>query len=94
MENLNNTAKMHKITLQNRKSCTMCGVKDVKAFDLNEIVLVTETGHLTIKGRDLHVGRLTLDRGEVDIDGQIDSLVYSDHAGPEKGESMLARWFR
>lgn len=94
MEDLSSNVKTHKISLQNRKSCTMCGVKDVKAFDLNEILLVTEAGHLTIKGQNLHIGRLTLDRGEVDIDGKIDSLVYADHGGPEKGESLLARWFR
>lgn len=94
MEDLNSTARMHKMTLQNRKSCTMCGVKDVKAFDLNEIVLVTEAGHLTIKGKDMHIGRLTLERGEVDIDGRIDSLVYTDNVGADKGESLLAKWFR
>ncbi len=94
MEDLNSTVKTHKISLQNRRTCTMSGVKDVKAFDLNEILLITEAGHLTIRGKDLHIGRLTLERGEVDIDGKIDSLVYTDHQGPEKGESLLAKWFR
>ncbi len=94
MEELNNTGKSHKISIQNRKGCTMSGVRDVKSFDLNEVLLVTEAGHLTVKGQNLHVGRLTLERGEVDIDGRIDSLIYSDNHGPEKGESLLAKWFR
>lgn len=72
----------------------MTGVKDVKAFDLNEIQLITEAGHLTIRGKDLHIGRLTLEKGEVDIDGKMDSLSYTDQQGLEKGESLLARWFR
>ena len=48
-----------------------------------------------IKGDDLHVNRLTLDKGEVDIDGKIDSFTYSDvAAGSAKGESLLSKLFR
>ena len=37
----------------------------------------------------------TLDKGEVDIDGRIDSFVYSDTAASgEKQESFLGRLFR
>lgn len=48
-----------------------------------------------IKGDDLHVNRLTLDKGEVDVDGKIDSLTYSEgSAGNAKGESLLSKLFR
>ena len=60
-----------------------------------EIVLETEQGMLMIRGNELHVNRLTLDKGEVDIDGRIDSFVYSDTAASgEKQESLLTRLFR
>ena len=60
-----------------------------------EIVLETEQGMLMIRGNELHVNRLTLDKGEVDIDGRIDSFVYSDTAASgEKQESFFARLFR
>ena len=50
---------------------------------------------LMIKGDDLHVSRLTLEKGEVDIDGKIDSFTYSDVAGAgHKNESLLSRLFR
>ena len=50
---------------------------------------------LMIKGDDLHVSRLTLDRGEVDVDGRIDSLTYSEvSGGVHKTESLLSRLFR
>ena len=61
----------------------------------NEILLETEQGMLMIKGNELHVSRLSLDKGEVDIDGRIDSLTYSETAGySAKGESLLARLFK
>ena len=96
MENFNNiNNKSHKITMTNRKTCMITGVKDVLSFDLNEVLLETEQGMLTMKGDDLHVSRLSLDQGEVDVDGRIDSLVYSEISSyGQKGESLFARLFR
>ena len=48
-----------------------------------------------IKGDDLHVNRLTLEKGEVDIDGRIDSFTYSEaSAHGAKGESFFNKLFR
>ena len=80
----------HKLTLQNRGS-----VKDVVAFDENQVVLDTELGLLTIKGKNLHMNRLTLEKGEADLEGQIDSLAYSSNESLHKsGESLFNRLFR
>ena len=88
-------SKAHKLTLSNRRTGTVTGVSDVISFDITEVLLETEQGMLMIKGDDLHVNRLTLDKGEVDIDGKIDSFTYSDvTAGGGKGESLLSRIFR
>ena len=88
-------AKSHRIVFNARKNGTITGVVDVLSFDLSEILLETEQGMLMIKGDDLHVNRLTLDKGEVDIDGKIDSFTYSDVAtSANKGESLLSRLFR
>ena len=95
MEDFNQTARMHKVTMSNRRTCTINGVNDVLSFDIHEILLETEQGMLMIKGDDLHVNRLTLDKGEVDVDGKIDSFTYSDAAmGAHKNESLLTRLFR
>ena len=96
MENLNSVSnKTHKITMTNRRMCLISGVKDVLSFDVHEVLLETEQGMLAMKGDDLHVSRLSLDLGEVDVDGRIDSLVYSEASGyGQKGESFLAKLFR
>ena len=54
----------------------MTGVLDVLSFDLNEILLETEQGMLMVKGTYLHVNRLTVEKGEVDLSGIIDSIAY------------------
>ena len=71
------------------------GVLDVLAFDLNEILLETEQGMLMVKGKDLHVNRLTLEKGEVDLSGHIDSIAYSDvqHMN-KKNETFFMKLFK
>ncbi|MED9904534.1 MAG: sporulation protein YabP [Lachnospiraceae bacterium] len=96
MEDLNSTNKrVHKIMLTNRRTCTINGVNDVLSFDIHEILLETDQGMLMLKGDDLHVNRLMLDKGEVDVDGKIDSLTYSESAGyGNKNESLLSKLFK
>ena len=96
MEDLNAAKqRTHKLMLTNRRTCTISGVCDVLSFDVKEVILETDQGMLMIKGNDLHVNRLSLDKGEVDIEGRIDSLTYSENAGYGKsGESFLAKLFK
>lgn len=85
----------HKIVISNRKNGVLNGVIDVLSFDVGEILLETELGMLMIKGNNLHVNRLTLEKGEIDIEGQIDSFTYSDVKSSSKhGESLLGRLFK
>ena len=96
MEDLNSVNKRaHKMVLSNRRTCNLTGVCDVLSFDVNEIILETDLGMLMIKGNELHVNRLTLEKGEVDVEGRIDSFTYSEQLGTAaKGESLLTRVFR
>ena len=79
----------HKLTLTNRKAGSFTGVVDVLSFDLNEILLETELGMLHVKGSNLHVNRLVLDKGEADIDGEVESMDYSQLPGAKKKSGSL-----
>ena len=85
----------HRVLLQGRKSAELTGIKEVVSFDAKEVVLNTTMGVLMIRGNDLFVKRLTVEKGEVDLEGQMDSFVYVDKSGKigEK-ESMVKRLFR
>lgn len=94
MEEIKNTGK-HSLAFAGRQNGTVTGVLDVISFDMNSVLLETTQGMLTVKGADLHVSRLNLDKGEVDIDGQVDSLVYSEvHQLHKKGTSFFGRLFQ
>ena len=87
--------KNHKLVVNNRKTSLVTGVIDVLSFDLNEVLLETEQGMMMVKGTDLHVNRLTLEKGEVDLSGNIDSISYSEvHAGVKQGENLFSKLFR
>ena len=48
---------------------------------------------LHIKGKDLHVNRLDLEKGEVDIDGQVDALNYSQVPKTGRQGSLFGKIF-
>ena len=87
--------RSHKLVVNNRKTSLVTGVLDVLSFDLNEILLETEQGMLMVKGSDLHVNRLSLEKGEVDLAGTIDSMSYSEvHAPGRQSANILSNLFR
>ena len=88
------TGASHRIELWDRNSGTVSGVSDVKSFDEKEILLFTEAGKLVIKGEQLHVKRLDLEKGEVDLEGKTDSMTYLSKISGKKEESLLKRMFR
>ena len=94
-DNTSINKKAHKLILNNRRCGNLTGVSDVLSFDENEIILETDQGMLMMKGKELHVSRLMLDKGEVDIDGRIDSVTYSEQGiRTERTESLLGRLFK
>ena len=87
--------KPHHITLMNRKNGSITGIKDVISFALNRILLEPQCGMVTVKGHDLHVSRLSVEKGEIDIDGTIDGIMYSDvSAHAKKSGAVFARLFK
>ncbi len=85
----------HSVIFNQRANGAITGVKDVISFDLTAILLETEYGMLTIKGHDLHVNRLSVEKGEIDISGTIDGFTYSDiNSYAKKSQSLLTRLFK
>ena len=86
--------KHHSFFMNDRKELQLSGVVDVKSFDEQEIVLENELGTLLLRGSGLHIGRLTLENGELDISGRVDSAIYTERKGGKGGESFWARLLR
>ena len=79
----------HKLMLERRHPGTITGVRDVTSFDEKEIRLVTEEGKLSVRGEGLHVKQLDLQKGEVELQGRIDQLVYLNKKQTGKWKKAL-----
>ena len=76
----NLSAAAHRLEISGREHLTISGVEDVERFDETGIVMSTAAGTLIVTGEDLHIGKLSLDGGELHVDGSIESLCYEDTA--------------
>ena len=81
----------HRLELDGRERLTVSGVDNVERFDENEIVMSTAAGMLLVTGEDLHIGKLSLDGGELHVTGRIDLLQYEDQL--RRGTGLLGRLF-
>ena len=82
--------KPHLLTLDNRSLLTLTGVEDVPGFDEQTITVRLCDCTLVVKGASLHISKLSLDSGDVIIDGTISSLQY---LGSSSG-SLRSRLFK
>ena len=83
----------HSLMLENRQNGRITGVKDIKSFDEKEILLFTQAGTLVIKGEQLHVKRLNLEKGEIDLEGRVDNLCYLSKNADNREKPLLRRLF-
>ncbi len=81
------------IFIKERKKIELKGVKKLDSFDKKEFLLDTTLGYLHVLGTDLSLGAMDLDKGELTIDGLINSLKYIDEPKENK-ESFLKRLFK
>lgn len=83
----------HNVIFEERKRLTISGVTDIESFDEQTVVVYCQTGELAIRGEGLHINRIDVDTGELNLEGvRIDSLVYSDNL-PSRG-GFFSKLFR
>lgn len=72
------TKRIHNIILENRSSLSLSGVTDVGSFDEQMIIVNTDVGELAIVGENLHISKLSIDTGDLAVEGMIARLSYTD----------------
>ncbi|MBQ4627428.1 MAG: sporulation protein YabP [Clostridia bacterium] len=84
----------HNIVLEGRRMLTVSGVSDVDSFDEETVVIFTELGELTVRGANLHINKLSVDVGELTVEGDISALVYSENPSSGSSGGFFSRVFR
>ena len=80
-----NIAPVHRLELTGREHLLVSGVEDVERFDETGIVMSTSAGMLVVTGENLHIGKLSLEGGELYVDGRIDAVTYEEESGSRGG---------
>lgn len=86
--------RKHFITIQERNKLAVGGVIDVFAFDEVQVDIETVRGMLLIQGEDLHITRLSLDKGELELEGLVHSISYHDNHVSKPGGSFFGKLFK
>ncbi|MEK3888948.1 sporulation protein YabP [Bacillus sp. FSL K6-3431] len=84
----------HDITMRGRRLTDITGVKQVESFDNEEFLLETTMGFLAIRGQNLQMKNLDVDKGIVSIKGKVYDLVYLDDQHGEKAKGFFGKLFR
>ena len=88
--------KAHNVVLFNKRQMTVSGVIRVENFNENTIVIITEFGQMTIEGASLHISKLSLETGDMNVDGDVAGLFYSDSGGDydKKTSGLFGKIFK
>ena len=77
--------------MTDRSLLRLTAVSFVESFDVQEVVLMTEMGGLLIKGSELHMKKLDLDKTVVEVEGKIDALIYASKNQKNKKRKMIGQ---
>lgn len=99
MEEVNNplrfeTNPYHNVILKDRKVLELTGVKQIDSFDASEFLLETAQGWMIVQGKELTLGKLDTERGDVVIRGVIESMSYVSSKKGGSKDSMMSKIFK
>ena len=86
----------HKISINERKSISLSGIKKLNSFDESEFYIDSIMGPIIIKGNDLELIKLDTFQGILSIKGRVNSIAYLDENKKIKSQadSIMSRLFK
>ena len=82
------TQEQHKLTLTQRSALTVTGVTEVVSFEDNAVMLRTAMGDLLVQGEELKLKTLSVEGGQVSVEGKISAMAYEE---PRRTGGWLSR---
>ncbi len=94
LKNHRNIQEEHDVILKGRRLLDITGVKQVESFDNEEFLLETTMGYLAIRGQNLQMKNLDVDKGIVSIKGKVFDLMYLDDHHGDKAKGFFSKLFK
>lgn len=79
----------HSLILEDRTFLTVTGVSDVDSFTDQKVIAYTDLGELSIYGSNLKINKLSVESGELTLEGNVFSMSYSENQ--KTGGGFFAR---
>ena len=70
MDDIKRVRHPHAVRMEDRKKAQFTGITDVVSFEPSKVILESDYGVIVIKGESLHVNKLSVEKGELDVDGR------------------------
>ncbi len=77
-------AARQEINLSDRSRLTITGVEDVQSFDDQSIILKSSSGMMANDGKELKISHLSVETGELYIEGNIGGIIFFELSEPKK----------
>ncbi|MBO5454227.1 MAG: sporulation protein YabP [Clostridia bacterium] len=87
-------SRIHNVIMEDREHLSVSGVTDVSEFNEMQIILVTEMGMMTVEGENLRISELSIETGDMKIDGTVNSIIYSEEDLRGVHTSLWSKLFR
>ena len=85
----------HHVSIEDREEMRVMGVSHVDSFDDEEVIMETQLGLLAVRGENLYIKHLDLEKGELFMEGLILEMVYAEDKGRKnRGKSFMERLFK
>lgn len=89
------TSIKHSLTMYERNEVLIEGVIKLDSFNKEEFLIDTTKGFLHIKGKNLTLGNMDMDKSTISIEGNVDSIAYLNKSNVEtQKESFLKKLFK
>ncbi len=75
----------HTVHINNRAAIVLSGIEDVISFDETEIILKSSMGILSVEGEGMHIIQMSVETGDLSVEGRIDGFFYLDREKPKQG---------
>ena len=85
----------HRLILDNRAHMEIKGVLDILMVEETELEFETSAGVLNIRGDQLHMNTMTLEKGLLVLAGDIAEIFYEDPGTLKKPKTgLMSKWIK
>ena len=92
MEDKRMARAAHTVNMEDRQRLSITGVSEIDMFDEYTVSLFTQMGGINVRGTGLHIISMSVDSGEILIEGNIDGLEYTESGESKSG--FFSRLFK